>query len=70
MTLNALQSLVFEKYKNGENVFLTGPGGSGKSFLIKTIVQDAIENNNKIQVCALTGCASILLNCKATTQFY
>jgi ATP-dependent DNA helicase PIF1 len=66
-TLNALQSLVFEKYKNGENVFLTGPGGSGKSFLIKTIVQDALENTNKIQVCALTGCASILLNCKATT---
>ena len=66
-TLNTLQSLVFEKYKNGENVFLTGPGGSGKSFLIKTIVQDALENDSKIQVCALTGCASILLNCKATT---
>lgn len=66
-TLNNIQSLVFEKYKNGENVFLTGPGGSGKSFLIKTIVQDVNENNDKIQVCALTGCASILLNCKATT---
>jgi len=66
-TLNTIQSLVFEKYKNGENVFLTGPGGSGKSFLIKTIVQDAIENDTKIQVCALTGCASILLNCNATT---
>jgi ATP-dependent DNA helicase PIF1 len=66
-TLNSIQSSVFEKYKNGENVFLTGPGGSGKSFLIKTIVQDAQENNDKIQVCALTGCASILLNCKATT---
>ena len=66
-SLNNEQSIVFEKYKKGENVFLTGPGGSGKSFLIKTIVNDAEKNDIKIQVCALTGCASILLNCKATT---
>lgn len=67
MTLNTGQSLVFEKYKKGENIFLTGPGGSGKSFLIKTIVEDALLNGDKIQICGLTGCASILLNCKATT---
>lgn len=67
MTLNTSQSLVFEKYKKGENIFLTGPGGSGKSFLIKTIVEDALLNGDKIQICGLTGCASILLNCKATT---
>ncbi len=65
--LNDEQNLVFEKYKKGENVFLTGPGGTGKSFLIKTIVKHAEENENNIQVCALTGCASILLDCKAIT---
>ena len=66
-TLNFEQNIIFEKYKNKENVFITGPAGSGKSFLIKKIVNYSKENNQKIQVCALTGCASILLNCKATT---
>lgn len=65
--LNREQKVIFDKYKNKENVFLTGPGGTGKSFLIKTIVKDAELNERKVQVCALTGCASILLNCKATT---
>ena len=65
--LNNEQKIIFDKYKNNENVFLTGPGGSGKSFLIKSIVNDANLNDRNFQVCALTGCASILLNCKATT---
>jgi len=66
-TLNEEQQLVFQKYLNGENIFVTGPGGSGKSYLIKAIVNHSSENDKNIQVCALTGCASILLNCKATT---
>lgn len=66
-TLNEEQQIVFQKYINGENIFITGPGGSGKSYLIKAIVSHGTENDKNIQVCALTGCASILLNCKATT---
>ena len=31
MNLSDEQNLIFEKYKNGENIFITGVGGIGKS---------------------------------------
>ena len=65
--LNNQQQEIFNKYLNGENIFITGPGGSGKTFLIKLIVEHAINNQKNYKVCALTGCAAILLNCGATT---
>jgi ATP-dependent DNA helicase PIF1 len=66
-TFSHEQQISFDKYLKGENLFITGPGGTGKSFLIKNIVNDAEEKNKIIKVCALTGCAAILLQCKATT---
>ena len=67
MELSEEQKKVFELYKKGENIFLSGPGGSGKTFLIQKIYKDAISCNKKIQVCAMTGCAANLLNTKAKT---
>jgi ATP-dependent DNA helicase PIF1 len=61
------QKLVFDKYIQGENIFITGPGGTGKTHLIKEIVNHAKENNKSYKVCAMTGCAAILLMCGATT---
>jgi ATP-dependent DNA helicase PIF1 len=61
------QQLVFNKYVQGHNIFITGPGGSGKSALIKLIYNHAKLGFKEINVTALTGCAAILLNCKATT---
>jgi ATP-dependent DNA helicase PIF1 len=54
-------------FRTGKNLFLTGPGGSGKSELIRRIYQDALSNGRRIQVTALTGCAAILLQSHATT---
>jgi len=67
MELSDEQQIAFDKYIQGQNIFITGPGGSGKSALIKLIYQDAINKYKNIQVCALTGCAAVLLNCKAKT---
>jgi len=67
INLSERQLIAFEKYKQGNNIFITGPGGSGKSELIKKIYQCAVDTNKKIQVTALTGCAALLLGCNAKT---
>ena len=63
------QQIAYDKYIKGDNIFVTGPGGSGKSMLIKKIYEHALENGKKIQVTALTGCATVLLNCNAKTIY-
>lgn len=61
------QHYVFQKYIHGENIFISGPGGSGKSSLIKEIVNHCRMTKKKHQICALTGCAAMLLRCQAKT---
>ena len=67
MELSLEQEQALEAFKSGKNIFLTGPGGTGKTALIKLMVDYCKTKGKRIQVCALTGCAAILLNCKAKT---
>ena len=70
MNINQLsyqQKIAYNKYIQGHNIFITGPGGTGKSALIKKIYLHALEHGKNIQVTALTGCAAILLGCEAKT---
>ena len=67
LSLSPEQQLALDEFGKGKNIFLTGPGGSGKTELIKRMVASCEAKQKKFQVCALTGCAAILLNCKAKT---
>ena len=67
MELSKEQQIAFDKYIQGHNIFITGPGGSGKSALIRLINDHAYKHFKGIYVTAMTGCAAVLLNCKAKT---
>ena len=59
--LNEQQARAYDMVLNGENVFLTGAGGVGKSFTIQAIV-DQLENlGREVRVAATTGAAAILI---------
>lgn len=67
MEFSKEQQEAYNKYITGKNIFITGPGGTGKTALIRYIQKDAFKKCFDIQVCALTGCAAVLLECKAKT---
>lgn len=65
--LSTEQKYAFAKFSQGQNLFVTGPGGTGKTRLIQFLVEYMNSIGKSHQVCALTGCAATLLNCKAKT---
>ena len=67
MELSPEQEQAINVFNKGHNMFLTGPGGTGKTALIKKMVEHCKQTEKKVQVCALTGCAAVLLNCQAKT---
>lgn len=67
MELSQDQKRALYKFSQGQNLFLTGPAGTGKSFLIEQMVSHATNRRKRIQICALTGVAAILLGNQART---
>ena len=67
MQFSLEQQIALNKFIEGKNIFITGPGGTGKTALIRHIQKEATKKCIDIQVCALTGCAAVLLECKAKT---
>jgi len=66
--LSTEQKIALEKFANRENIFLTGPAGTGKTYLIQKMYEVACMNGSKkVAICAMTGCAALLLQCNAKT---
>jgi len=60
--MNKEQTTALQAVKDGKNIFLTGAGGTGKSYTINAIVAWAKEADILTAVTAMTGCAALLLN--------
>jgi ATP-dependent DNA helicase PIF1 len=58
--MNPEQQLALDDVLKGENIFITGGAGVGKSYLVNKIVQHL--GNSNPGVCAMTGCAALLIN--------
>ena len=67
MELSKEQRIAYAKFVKGENIFITGPGGTGKTRLIKNFIEHINSISANHAVCAMTGCAAIILNCNAKT---
>ena len=65
--LSREQLYAYRKFMQGCNLFITGPGGTGKTRLIQHLLDYAHQVHRTIQICAMTGCAAVLLNCNART---
>lgn len=60
--LSPEQRYALQCFENGENLFVSGPGGSGKSHLIRYFVKHLYTKGRIHQVTSTTGCSAILLS--------
>jgi len=47
MDFSSTQQIAYDHYLNGDNVFITGPGGTGKSYFIKKVYENAKKTELK-----------------------
>ena len=52
---------------SGKSFFLTGAGGTGKSYTIRSIIDSLNKDNRDVALTAMTGCAALLLGRGAKT---
>ena len=53
ITLTKSQRKVFNAFKKGQNIFMTGKGGTGKSFITRYIIDYAKSKKKQVIVCLL-----------------
>jgi len=66
--LNSEQRAAFDAVIEGKSIFITGPGGTGKSFLLENLYEYfKLHSKHKLAITAMTGCAAVLLGPFAKT---
>ena len=66
-SLNEQQRKAADAVLAGESLFITGPGGTGKSFLLQTLHDHFESLSKKLAITAMTGCAALLIGPYAKT---
>jgi len=65
-SLNEKQKLALDAMINGENIFITGPGGSGKSHVVNIFIQyfreQLLDDDQQLFVTSSTGLSSLLIH--------
>ena len=67
--LNNKQQFAVDQTINGENILITGPAGTGKSYTIKYIIELLKENNKNIGLTATTGTAAFIIGGQTLHSF-
>jgi len=68
--LSPEQELALSAVMGRKNVFITGPGGTGKSHLIEQIVKSLREGKRKVEVVASTGTAAQQVDGQTLNAFF
>ena len=56
------QKIAFQKFQSGDNLFITGPAGTGKTYLIQKIKEYCDLVHLNVGITAMTGCAAYLIH--------
>jgi ATP-dependent exoDNAse (exonuclease V) alpha subunit len=68
MSLSPSQEKALETILNGETIFLTGSPGTGKSYILQTVIEKLINKN--IGITATTGCAAVNIGGTTLHSFF
>ena len=67
-TLTEEQRKAYQAVCSGKSIFLTGPGGTGKSFLLRFLYENVPQATGRdVAITAMTGCAALLIGRFAKT---